>query len=125
MFKQIIQTVRAQEVLDNLVESEEQLQDVNNELVNLTDQYLANNEVSTSFFNINNIYFWIVIGGLIFLAFGLILLIVELKKGSSVKEVEEDEPDFGSVEIQHEEDEIEEEEPKKTKVKRIKVKKVK
>jgi hypothetical protein len=73
------------EVLDNLAASDKKLEDLNNELGGLTNQYLANNHMSSSFFDLNNIYFWVVLGSLVLLAFGLILLLRELGHGGQIK----------------------------------------
>mgnify|MGYP003968532869 CR=1 FL=1 len=68
------------EVMNNLVESEAKLGELNNRLVDIQDQYnniSANTDVF-NFFNFSNVYFWVVLIGLILLAFGLLFLLIEL-----------------------------------------------
>lgn len=72
-------------VLDNLNASDKQLEDLNKEVVDLAGQYLADSQSSVSFFSLTNVYFWVVLGSLVLLAFGLILLLLELKRGSATK----------------------------------------
>lgn len=83
----------------NLQDSENMLQNANQELDVLKDQY--NNILSQSpdatFFNFGNLYFWLVLVGLLLLAFGLLFLLAELQnkdrgKKSKVAERKEELP---------------------------------
>ncbi len=68
------------EVMNNLAESEAKLGELNNRLADIQQEYdsvVANADIYT-FFSFNNIYFWIVLIGLVLLAFGLLFLLIEL-----------------------------------------------
>lgn len=78
------------EVIDNLRDSEVELNQLNQQFDNLREEYKAvvNNLDNPSFFNFDNVYFWFVIVGLLLLVFGLWWWLLELKKESKVKRVE-------------------------------------
>lgn len=87
--------------IQNLVESEKELAEINNQAIDLQKEYLAvvNNFEASSFFNFNNVYFWFVIVGLLLLVFILWFIMLELKKPrdnktkeEKVKEIIESEP---------------------------------
>lgn len=73
------------EVINNLQASDEKLQDLNNQLDVVKNDYinLVGDYNTSAFFNINNIYFWFLILGLVLLLFGLIYLLAELKQNNS------------------------------------------
>ncbi len=81
------------EVIDSLRSSDQKLQDLNNQLDIIKNDYvqLVGDYNTGTFFNINNIYFWFLILGLVLLLFGLIYLLLELKQGrpAAAKEREE------------------------------------
>ena len=81
MFKPEIILTQNSEVIENLVSSEEKLNELNQRLGELATDYqaVANNVDQPSFFNFENIYFWFVICGLLLVAFGLWFWLVELK----------------------------------------------
>lgn len=88
MFEQKIKIAQdTSSAMEGLIESEQELIELNNELNSLTQEY-ANNMVvaESSFFNFGNPYFWFVLGGLVLVAFALIFLIIELKKPRKPKE---------------------------------------
>lgn len=70
------------EVMENLQNSEAELQDLNQQFDSLRQEYQAvvNNFDNPTFFNFDNVYFWFVIAGLLLLAFGLWWWLLELKK---------------------------------------------
>ena len=78
-----INTTLAQtdDAMQNLVESEAKLQELNQQLVNLQDEYLGvvNNIENASFFNFDNVYFWFVLAGLLLLIFVFWFWLMELK----------------------------------------------
>ncbi len=75
------------EVINNLIESDNKLNELNTELNSLTQEYAGNmTTAGNSFFNLSNTYLWFVIGGLVILSFTFIFLIVELKKPRKKKE---------------------------------------
>lgn len=86
------------QVINNLVESEEKLEELNGRLDLIKQDYVAlvDEANSYSFFNLDNIYFWFVIVGLLLLVFGLLFLWVELQHPSSqkkeIKQVSFDKP---------------------------------
>lgn len=118
-------------VLDNLSASENKLQEVNGQLDSLVTEY---NKVTagvsdSSFFDLNNVYFWLVLAGLVLLAFGLWFLMSELKYHSPSKRPKKvqraPEPDtIRSVVKQETEKTIIKTEPKKRK-KPVKIRVVK
>ena len=70
------------QVMQNLANTEQRLADVNQKLIDLVNQYnhLNKSDDLSVFFDFGTIYFWLVMGGLFFLALGLLLLRSELKK---------------------------------------------
>jgi len=70
-------------VTDSLSASDAQLENLGQELDIVRGQYLqlVNDYNSLSFFNLNNIYFWFLIVGLLLLLFGLLYLLAELRRG--------------------------------------------
>lgn len=101
----------------NLQDTENILQNANQELEVLKDQYnnMLTQPAEPSFFNFSNIYFWLVLVGLLLLAFGLLFLLAELQnkdkskksKAETVKKDKEEE----LIEEKEVEENIEEEEP--------------
>ena len=91
MFKPEIILTQNSEVIENLVNSEEKLNELNQRLGELATDYqtVANNIDQPSFFNVENIYFWFVICGLLLVAFGLWFWLVELKNPSTKKQPKE------------------------------------
>ena len=73
------------EIVDNLVNSEAKLQELNKELNEVIIEYnaLTQSVESMSFFNMDNVYFWFVICGLLLLVFGFCFLLLELKGGKN------------------------------------------
>lgn len=67
------------EAMNNLVDSDKKLQELNQKLSDLTQQYMSGGE-SIGFFSTSNIYFWVVLGGLVLVVFALIFLLFELRK---------------------------------------------
>lgn len=77
----------SRQIMDNLSATEDQLQDLNQEWDIVRGEYLQliDDYNATSFFNIDNIYFWFLIAGMLLLLFGLLYLLAELKR-EQVKE---------------------------------------
>jgi hypothetical protein len=76
-------------IIDNLQASDAKLGEINGQLDSLVSEY---NKVTagvseSSFFNLDNVYFWLVLAGLILLAFGLWFLMSELKYYSKEKKI--------------------------------------
>ena len=92
MFSQKIihlaQAATSTDINQNLQNTENQLQNLNASLDLLKEEYnAALNQPSTySFFNLDNIYFWFVLAGLLLLAFGLLFLLAELQSNKNKKE---------------------------------------
>lgn len=85
--QKIILAQNTADTIENLIESEKELDALNQELDSLTQEYAANmTHTEISFFNIANPYLWFVIGGLMIVSFALIFLIIELKKPRKPKE---------------------------------------
>ena len=74
-------------VLENLVESEIKLRELNSEVETIDNDYtdIPAKASGYSFFNVDNLYFWLLLVGLVFLAFGLVFLMAELKKFNKVR----------------------------------------
>ncbi|MBT4849849.1 hypothetical protein HON36_03280 [Candidatus Parcubacteria bacterium] len=74
-------------VLENLVESEIKLRELNSEVETIVNDYtdIPAKASGYSFFNVDNLYFWLLLVGLVFLAFGLVFLMAELKKFNKVR----------------------------------------
>ena len=110
MSNEIIQLAQAEaSVVENLEASDQKMIDLNNKLVGFLDEYekLNFSQNGQSFFSLQNIYFWVLLIGLLLLALGLVLLLAELKKNAKDKQEEK----VASILTQEEEDEeIEEEE---------------
>lgn len=66
---------------ENLQVTEDKLQNANQELDLLKEQYnnMLTQAPETTFFNFGNMYFWFVLVGLLLLAFGLLFLLAELQ----------------------------------------------
>jgi cytoskeletal protein RodZ len=82
---------------ENLQATEGKLQNANQELDLLKEQYnnMLTQTPETTFFNFSNIYFWCVLVGLLLLAFGLLFLLAELQnkdrsKKSKVQSIKEE-----------------------------------
>jgi cytoskeletal protein RodZ len=104
---------------ENLQATEGKLQNANQELDLLKEQYnnMLTQTPDNSFFNFSNMYFWCVLVGLLLLAFGLLFLLAELQnKDKKVKhknkeeKIEpaksEDVDDDGEEEVAEEEPEL-------------------
>lgn len=96
-------------VLENLVNSEMKLRELNAQVETIVDDYgKSDNNADMSFFNVNNLYFWFLLMGLIFLAFGLTFLMVQLKninlKKQNSKQTDSEKPttEKESVQIKEE-----------------------
>ena len=137
LIEKIIPTAFAQEankVIENLADSDAKLQELNTELIELTTEYTQSNAepIYYSFFNIDNVYFWFTVGGLLLLAVGLLFLLIELKKYQPKKvKIKEPKPrPIKEKKIKHRKEEpakVEQkiEEPKEVKKKPVKVKVIK
>ena len=70
------------EAINNLEASDQKMLELNNSLLGLLDQYQELNFAQNSkpFFSFDNIYFWVLLLGLLLLAFALGSLLRELKK---------------------------------------------
>ena len=79
-------------IIDNLIKTEEDLVNANNSLINLQEGYLniMNKTETTSFFNIDNIYFWFILIGLLFLVFSLWFLLSALKQKELITEIKKE-----------------------------------
>lgn len=75
-------------VLNSLQADDNKLQDLNNQLDVVKNDYvnLVGHYDTYSFFNFNNIYFWFLILGLILLLFGLMYLLSELRQNNQQSE---------------------------------------
>ena len=82
----------ADNIIDNLIKTEEDLVNANNSLINLQEGYLniMNKTETTSFFNIDNIYFWFILIGLLFLVFSLWFLLSALKQKELITEIKKE-----------------------------------
>lgn len=85
MFGQIdillAQSNEDQEVMRNLEQTDTELQQLDQRFDQIVNAYESSQRFGwDSFFRMDNIYFWIVITGLVLLAIGLGLLLAELKK---------------------------------------------
>lgn len=103
---------------ENLQASEGKLQNANQELDLLKEQYnnMLTQTPENSFFNFANLYFWFVLVGLLLLAFGLLFLLAELqnkdKKAKHKNKAEEKiESDKNEAVEDDAEEEVAEEEP--------------
>lgn len=98
-------------VNENLQVTEGQLQNANQELDLLKEQYntMLTTSPETSFFNFGNMYFWFVLVGLLLLAFGLLFLLAELQnKDKKVKNKNKTEENISAVKDEEPEDDAEE-----------------
>ena len=88
MFEEKIILAQTDEILENLVNSEAKFQELNQRLDQVKSEYINLTQTAEpmSFFNFNNIYFWVVICGLLILVFGLWYLLGELKNDKPKKE---------------------------------------
>ncbi len=109
------------EVLNTLAESDQKLGELNTRLDVIKQEYniLVDVANSYSFFNLDNIYFWFVIIGLVLLVFGLMLLLAELQSPyekmrsfvlSKKKPKEDERRTLGTLDKDLEEDDEEEDE---------------
>lgn len=102
---------------ENLQATEGKLQNANQELDLLKEQYnnMLTQAPETTFFNFGNMYFWFVLVGLLLLAFGLLFLLAELQnKDKKVKHKNKEEKIESHKETEVEDDteeDIAEEEP--------------
>lgn len=73
------------EIVNNLNNQDQQLENLNAQLDVVKSDYvkMLNTTDTSSFFNLNNIYFWFLIAGLLLLLFGLLYLWVELRQHRS------------------------------------------
>ncbi|MDQ5970463.1 MAG: hypothetical protein QG603_240 [Patescibacteria group bacterium] len=100
---------------ENLQVTEDKLQNANQELDLLKEQYnnMLTQVPENTFFNFGNMYFWFVLVGLLLLAFGLLFLLAELQnkdrsKKSKVQSIKEEEVEEN---VEDDEEDIAEEEP--------------
>jgi len=96
---------------ENLQVTDDKLQNANQELDLLKEQYnnMLTQAPENTFFNFGNMYFWFVLVGLLLLAFGLLFLLAELqnkdrRKKSKVQSIKEEEVEE-NVEDDEEDDE--------------------
>ena len=70
------------EIINNLAATEGKLLEANSELLGIKKEYadILNNKEVLSFFNLDNIYFWFVLIGLLFLVFSLWFFLSALKQ---------------------------------------------
>lgn len=73
-------------IINNLVETENQLNELNQEVVAILDDYQTTNKSEASFFNFDNSFFLLTLVGLFMLAFALWFLQQELKHSRPKKE---------------------------------------
>lgn len=102
---------------ENLQVTEDKLQNANQELDLLKEQYnnMLTQAPENTFFNFGNMYFWFVLVGLLLLAFGLLFLLAELQnkdrsKKSKVESIKEEKEEEVEEDV---EDDEEDEEPTK------------
>lgn len=91
-------------------ETDATLQNLNVKLDLLKEEYnaVASQPNTYSFFNLDNIYFWFVLAGLLLLAFGLLFLLAEIQnKGEKAKKIKQ-----SAKALEQTEEEIESEENK-------------
>lgn len=74
-------------IIKNLQDSNSKLNELNSQVNSLLHQYQQNNTESVSFFNFHNPFFLLTLLGLFMLAFGLIFLRQELKRGDKIAKV--------------------------------------
>ncbi|MDP2812338.1 MAG: hypothetical protein Q8O32_01465 [bacterium] len=113
MSNEIIQLAQAEaSVVENLEASDQKMIDLNNKLVGFLDEYekLNFSQNGQSFFSFQNIYFWVLLIGLLLLALGLILFLAELKKNAKDKKEEKVASILAQEEEVEEAEETEEEE---------------
>ncbi len=87
------------------------LQNLNVKLDLLKEEYnaVASQPNTYSFFNLDNIYFWFVLAGLLLLAFGLLFLLAEIQnKGEKSKKIKQNKKDLEQIEVEEKEIEVEE-----------------
>ena len=108
------------EIINNLAETEGKLLEANNSLLSIKKEYtdILNNKEVFSFFNLDNIYFYFLLLGLILLAFSLWFLLSTLKQKELGKDIKKEK----SKKIEEIEKPEKEKILKKKKVKAIKVK---
>lgn len=97
---------------ENLQVTEDKLQNANQELDLLKEQYnnMLTQAPETTFFNFGNMYFWFVLVGLLLLAFGLLFLLAELQnKDKKAKHKNKAEEKIESDKNEEVEDDTEEE----------------
>ena len=117
------------QIVNNLIQTEEELLVANNSLIDIKEEYfdILNNTEVSSLFNTDNIYFYFVLVGFLFLAFALWFLLSALKQRELGKEIKKEKKDK-KVKKKKKKVEYIEEKPipkKKTKAVKIKVVKVK
>ncbi len=84
------------------------LQNLNVKLDLLKEEYnaVASQPNTYSFFNLDNIYFWFVLAGLLLLAFGLLFLLAEIQnKSDKTKKVRQNKKDLEQIEVKDETEE--------------------
>lgn len=74
----------SQEIAQATTSTDATLQNLNVKLDLLKEEYnaIASQPNTYSFFNLDNIYFWFVLAGLLLLAFGLLFLLAEIQNKS-------------------------------------------
>ncbi len=105
-------------IIDNLIKTEEDFINANNSLINIQEEYLdiMNNTETISFLNTDNIYFYFVLLGLVFLVFSLWFLRSALRQKELIPEIKKDK------EIKKETKEVKRKRRKAIKIKVVKIK---
>ncbi len=80
------------EIINNLAATEGKLLEANSELLGIKKEYadILNNKEVLSFFNLDNIYFYFLLLGLILLAFSLWFLLSTLKQKELGKDIKKE-----------------------------------
>jgi len=87
MSEQIIQLAQVNDpIINNLVDTENRLNELNQEVGAIVQDYQTVQKPETSFFNFDNPFFLLILAGLFVLAFALWFLQQELKRAKPKKE---------------------------------------
>ncbi|MFA6466422.1 MAG: hypothetical protein WCV71_01015 [Patescibacteria group bacterium] len=86
MSEQIIKLAQAEDqIINNLVNTENKLNELNQEVGVILNDYKTTNQPEVSFFNFDNPFFLLILAGLFLLAFALWFLKQELKHSKTKK----------------------------------------